>query len=87
MDLPEDAATGIPQQDERIADCGISSPHSLHLIGCPQGTNIIATVVQQGYAGGVQKDHVVFGACREMKLNGYPWGNGHSSELMRRGDT
>ena len=61
---------------------GISSHDSLHLIGCPKGTDIVAAAVQQGYAGGVQLDHVVFGACREMKLNGYPWGNGHFSELM-----
>ena len=71
-----------PNKMNGLLTVGISSYDSLHLIGCPQGTNIVATAVQQGYAGGVQKDHVVFGACREMKLNGYPWGNGHSSELM-----
>ena len=61
---------------------GLSSYDSLHLIGCPQGTDIVAAAVQQGYSAGVQKDRVVHSVCREMKLNGYPWSNGSCSELM-----
>ena len=71
-----------PRKTSGLLTVGISSYDSLHLIGCSQGTNIVATAVQQGYAAGVQKDQVVQGVCREMKLNGDPWGPGTCSELM-----
>ena len=76
----------MPPQASRktsgLLTVGISSYDSLHLIGCSQGTNIVVKAVQQGYAGGVQSEGIFGGVCREMKLNGYPWGNGHESELM-----
>ena len=71
-----------PRKTSGLLTVGISSYDSLHLIGCSQGTNIVVRAVQQGYAGGVQKDQVVQGVCRDMKLNGNPWGNGTCSELM-----
>ena len=71
-----------PRKTSGLLTVGISSYDALHLIGCSQGTNIVVKAVQQGYAGGVQSEGIFSGVCREMKLNGYPWGNGHYADLM-----